>query len=182
MSMNLARSGEHTGYYKESITTTHSSSKGFEGFSLNPKLVKTLRDISFLHPTPIQAQAIPVVLSGNDLIGNAQTGTGKTAAFVLPLLTRLLAEPQTKFRASGPEVLILAPTRELAAQIHENTRTLAMGTGIRASVIYGGIRQGNKVRDLERNSPRILVATPGRLLDLVNQRYLKLSSVNVLVL
>lgn len=186
MSLELRQSGENSSFNKNTQIQSQEAKQGeingFAGFNLNPKLIKTLNEISFINPTPIQSQAIPVVLSGSDLIGNAQTGTGKTAAFVLPLLTKLMAVPYSVSQTFGPEVLILAPTRELAAQISENIRTLANGTGIRSSVIYGGVAQSNQIRDLDRNYPRILVATPGRLLDLINQRYLDLKSVNVLVL
>lgn len=155
---------------------------GFADLSLNPALLETLSKIGFSEPTPIQAKAIPVVLTGKDLIGNAQTGTGKTGAFVLPILTKLMADSLNGLRSSGPEVLILAPTRELASQIHDSVKTFARGTKINSSVIFGGVGQMAQTRDLERNFPRILVATPGRLLDLMGQGFIDLSSVNVLVL
>ncbi len=165
-----------------SMFSRRSETTGFAALNLPAVLLNALKEIGFTEPTPIQAQAIPVILEGHDLIGNAQTGTGKTGAFVLPILARLLADPDAKLSAQGPEVLILSPTRELANQINETVKALRRGTDIRSIVIFGGVGQSQQVSDLRRHHPRVLVATPGRLLDLVNQRLLNLSSISTLVL
>ncbi len=127
-------------------------------------------------PTPIQEAAIPAALRGRDIIGTAQTGTGKTAAFVLPILHKLLDGPR-----GTPRALIVTPTRELAEQIHEVIRDLATGTRIRSVTIYGGVGAGPQIKAL-REGVEILVACPGRLLDLVNQRVARLDRIEVLVL
>src|SRR5574338_1439688 len=126
--------------------------------------------------TPIQQAAIPAALRGRDIIGTAQTGTGKTAAFVLPILNKLLDGPR-----GIPRALIVTPTRELAEQIHQVVRALSAGTKLRSTTIYGGVGANRQIKAL-RDGVEILVATPGRLLDLVQQRYVKLQSIEVLVL
>src|SRR5688572_71188 len=126
--------------------------------------------------TPIQEAAIPAALRGRDIIGTAQTGTGKTAAFVLPILHRLLDGPR-----GMPRVLIVTPTRELAEQIHQVIRALSVGTQLRSMTIYGGVGANRQIKAL-KDGVDILVATPGRLLDLVQQRYVKLHKIEVLVL
>lgn len=126
--------------------------------------------------TPIQEAAIPAALRGRDIIGTAQTGTGKTAAFVLPILNRLLDGPR-----GTPRALIVTPTRELAEQIHQVTKTLAAGTGLKSVTIYGGVGADRQIKAL-RQGVEILVATPGRLLDLIQQRYIKTNHIEVLVL
>ncbi|MCP4721877.1 MAG: DEAD/DEAH box helicase, partial [Desulfobacteraceae bacterium] len=127
-------------------------------------------------PTPIQKEAIPSILEGRDILGLAQTGTGKTAAFVLPMLQRLLDGPRKKVRA-----LIVAPTRELAEQIHDDISKMAKQTGLRSISIYGGVGKHPQIRAI-RNGVEIIVACPGRLLDLLNDRAFSLSAVEVLVL
>lgn len=127
-------------------------------------------------PTPIQEAAIPAALRGRDLIGTAQTGTGKTAAFVLPILNKLLSG-----RRGAARALVVTPTRELAEQIHEVIRILAAGTGLRSTTIYGGVSASPQVKAI-RDGTEILVACPGRLLDLMNQRVVHLDHVEVLVL
>src|SRR5581483_3043161 len=107
----------------------------FEGLGLHPHLVKALRDLGYTRPTPIQAEAIPAALGGQDVIGAAQTGTGKTAAFLLPVLQGLIFTPNP----GRTKVLVLAPTRELAVQVEENLRQLAKHTAIRSIAIYGGV-------------------------------------------
>ena len=149
----------------------------FSELSLIEPLRRALETERYTRPTPIQEKAIPVVLDGRDLLGCAQTGTGKTAAFVLPILQRLAAEPGRR----GIRALVLAPTRELAAQIDERVAAYGRHLGIRHTVVFGGVSQFRQVRALERR-PSILVATPGRLLDLANQRLVDLSMVSVLVL
>jgi ATP-dependent RNA helicase RhlE len=134
----------------------------------------------YTHPTPIQTRAIPLLLEGRDLLGIAQTGTGKTAAFALPILQKLSSEkPSSQARAI--RALILAPTRELAIQIDASFATYGKYLGLRHTVIVGGVGQGNQVKALARGVD-ILIATPGRLLDLVEQRYVHLNSVQYLVL
>src|SRR5215469_1834624 len=135
---------------------------------------------SYREPTPIQAQAIPLILSGRDVLGIAQTGTGKTAAFGLPLLQRLAADR----RSAGPHAvraLILAPTRELAVQIHESLTGYGRHLGLRHAVVVGGINQNRQVDALRRGAD-VLVATPGRLLDLVKQKHVRLGAVSLFVI
>ncbi len=149
----------------------------FESFNLDPRLLAGVTHSGYTTPTPIQAAAIPLALSGADLIGIAQTGTGKTAAFVLPILQKLLqsgAHGQTR-------ALIITPTRELAEQIHELIRELGAKTKIKSATIYGGVSPVAQIRAL-KSGVEILVTCPGRLLDHVRQRYAKLGSVELLVL
>lgn len=126
--------------------------------------------------TPIQQAAIPAALRGRDIIGTAQTGTGKTAAFVLPILNKLLDSPR-----GMPRALIVTPTRELAEQIHQVVRALSAGTKLKSATIYGGVGANRQIKAL-REGVDILVATPGRLLDLMQQRYAKLERIEILVL
>ncbi|MGE5072321.1 MAG: DEAD/DEAH box helicase, partial [Anaerolineae bacterium] len=148
----------------------------FEQFALDSRLLGGIRKAGYESPTPIQEAAIPAALRGRDLVGTAQTGTGKTAAFVLPILHKLLDGPR-----GAPRCLIVTPTRELAEQIHEVIRHLAVGTKLRSTTIYGGVAMGPQVKAL-REGTDILVACPGRLLDLYTQRVLKLDKIEVLVL
>src|SRR5687767_3388804 len=126
--------------------------------------------------TPIQEAAIPAALRGRDIIGTAQTGTGKTAAFVLPILNKLLDGPR-----GVPRALIVTPTRELAEQIHQVVRALSAGTKLRGAAIYGGVGVNRQVKAL-KDGAEILVATPGRLLDLLQQRHARLERIEILVL
>ena len=126
--------------------------------------------------TPIQEAAIPAAIRGRDIIGTAQTGTGKTAAFVLPILNKLLDGPR-----GMPRALIVTPTRELAEQIHQVIRALSVGTRLRSATIYGGVTASRQIKALKEGA-EILVACPGRLLDLVQQRYVKLDRIEILVL
>lgn len=148
----------------------------FEHFSLDARLRAGIQDAGFTAPTPIQEQAIPHLLQGRDLLGLAQTGTGKTAAFVLPILQRLLTGPLRRVR-----VLIVAPTRELAEQIHQTIVVLGGHTRIRSATVYGGVSKGRQVEALRRG-PEIVVACPGRLLDLAGEGSIDLRQVEVLVL
>ncbi len=148
----------------------------FSELSLSPILKNNLAANGFVNPTPVQAEAIPAALAGSDIVATAQTGTGKTLAFVLPLLQSLIAAP-----GRGVGAVILTPTRELAIQIHEVFTTLAKGTGISATVVVGGLNEGAQLRDINRGA-RVLVATPGRLFDFLSRKLVKLSSVNVLIL
>ncbi len=149
---------------------------GFGRFRLDTTLERGLRAIGFDEPRPIQVDTIPACLEGRDVLGLAQTGTGKTAAFVLPILQRLIEEP-----GDGPLVLVLAPTRELAMQIDAETRALAKFTDVRTVTVFGGVSQHRQVQGLRRR-PEIVVGCPGRVLDLLQQGLLDLSEVETLVL
>ncbi|GAB4387453.1 MAG: DEAD/DEAH box helicase [Thermodesulfovibrionales bacterium] len=148
----------------------------FEEFNLHPRIAAGVKSAGFETPTPIQCQAIPEALAGRDVLGLAQTGTGKTAAFVLPILQRLLDGPRGRVRA-----LILTPTRELAEQTHDDIRTLGSKANIRSMTIYGGVGMNPQIKKLEAGV-EIIVACPGRLLDHMGQGLVDLSTVEVLVL
>ena len=150
----------------------------FEALGLSEALVRAVTDLGYTQPTPIQLQAIPPVLAGSDLMAGAQTGTGKTAAFVLPILQRLGTTPR-EHRA--PRVLILAPTRELAAQVEESVRDYGKHVNAKCAVIFGGVSIRPQFDALKRGVD-IVVATPGRLLDHVGQKTIDLSKIEVLVL
>ncbi|MCP8937849.1 DEAD/DEAH box helicase [Alsobacter sp. SYSU M60028] len=152
----------------------------FSDLGLAAPLQKALAAENYERPTPIQAQAIPHVLEGRDLLGVAQTGTGKTAAFALPILHRLAADARPTPR-KGCRCLVLSPTRELASQIADSFRAYGRFLRLTSTVVFGGVSIGKQVREMA-NGVDILVATPGRLLDLVNQRALSLSTVEILVL
>jgi ATP-dependent RNA helicase RhlE len=152
----------------------------FDGLGLSEPLRLALKAENYLKPTPIQAQAIPLLAEGRDLLGIAQTGTGKTAAFALPILHRL--STQRLQRSPGrPRALILAPTRELALQIDERFRAYGRKLHLRSTVIFGGVGQGQQVKALQQGVD-ILIATPGRLLDLYAQRHVSFDKVSILVL
>jgi len=148
----------------------------FKEFNFHPKVTAGIEVCGFTTPTPIQKQAIPAILEGRDILGLAQTGTGKTAAFALPLIQRLLDGPRKRVRA-----LIVAPTRELAEQINDDITRMAKHTGLRSISIYGGVGKQPQVKAI-RNGVEIIVACPGRLLDLLNDKAFSLSSVEALVL
>ena len=148
----------------------------FEQFSFDPRIAAGIKGAGYTVPTPIQEQAIPVALAGKDVLGLAQTGTGKTAAFVLPILQRLTKGPLNQTR-----VLILAPTRELADQINQTITSLSKKTKVRSITVYGGVGKMPQVTALRRGA-EIVVACPGRLLDLINGGDVNLSHVEVLVL
>jgi ATP-dependent RNA helicase RhlE len=155
----------------------------FSELRLSAPILRALEQEGYTTPTPIQQKAIPVVMAGSDVLGCAQTGTGKTAAFALPLLNRLMEAPVDK-AARGPRkarVLVLAPTRELAVQIGESFATYGRDTGLSGTVIYGGVSQFHQERALRRGVD-VIVATPGRLLDLMEQRLVDLSAIEALVL
>jgi ATP-dependent RNA helicase RhlE len=154
----------------------------FQVFGLSEPILRAVGSEGYTTPTPIQAQAIPHLLAGRDLLGCAQTGTGKTAAFALPILHRLGSGPQRpQGRPGRIRVLVLSPTRELAAQIGESFQAYGRHTGLRHTVIYGGVGQQPQTRAL-RQGVDILVATPGRLIDLMNQGFIDLGSVEIFVL
>ncbi len=148
--------------------------------ALLPQLQRAVADNGYSLPTPIHALAIPHVIKGRDLLGCAQTGTGKTAAFTLPILN-YLAQNKRKNRSGQPRILVLAPTRELAVQIGDSIASYSRHLRITYTVIFGGVSQNPQVRKL-RQSQDIVVATPGRLLDLIQQRHLCLDSIEVFVL
>ncbi len=152
----------------------------FNIFGLLPELLRALDEKGYNTPTPIQMEAIPFVLDGNDLLAASQTGTGKTAGFTLPLLQNLMQKGSRRNRLAIRS-LILAPTRELAIQIEESVRTYGKHLPLKSAVIFGGVNIQAQINRL-RNGTDIMVATPGRLLDLVNQKVVDLSAVEILVL
>ncbi|MCG7551234.1 DEAD/DEAH box helicase [Pseudoalteromonas sp. Of7M-16] len=151
----------------------------FSQLGLSQVLLNTLQSKGYQSPTPIQQQAIPAVLAGKDVMAAAQTGTGKTAAFTLPLIEQLLEAQQP--HANQARILVLAPTRELAIQIAENVETYSAGTRIRSTVVYGGVKINPQMMRL-RKGVDILIATPGRLLDLYQQNAVKFTELSALVL
>ena len=148
----------------------------FSEFNLDNRLQAGITRAGYITPTPVQVAAIPSAVAGRDIIGTAQTGTGKTAAFVLPILNKLLDGPRGRTRA-----LIVTPTRELAVQIEENIRALGARTNIRSATVYGGVSAAPQIKAL-RGGVEILVACPGRLLDLIQQGHARLGGIEVLVL
>ena len=155
----------------------------FEDLKLAPAIVKAVREHGYETPTAIQAEAIPMVLEGHDLLGGAQTGTGKTAAFVLPMLHKLSMNrsAQNKFGGTGIRALVLTPTRELAAQVEESVQTYGKFLQLSSTVIFGGVGMNPQISRVKKGVD-ILVATPGRLLDLLQQGVLDLGQVQMLVL
>jgi ATP-dependent RNA helicase RhlE len=152
------------------------SRMGFNSFGLSQHVMEGIRAMGYKEPTPIQLRAIPLLLSGRDVIGSAQTGTGKTAAFALPILSKLGAG-----RGSAPRCLILEPTRELAAQVETAIRDYSRFTNLNVAVVYGGVGYG-KQNDALKRGVDIVVATPGRLLDHIQQRTLSLDRIEFLIL
>ena len=148
----------------------------FDSFSLHPRILSNIAALGYKTPTPIQAQSIPPILSGQDVMGLAQTGTGKTAAFMLPIIQRLIDGPRACVRA-----LVVAPTRELAQQIHDAIGELCQGTGLRSVTLYGGVNIKSQIKSMAQGV-EIIVACPGRLLDHLEQKTVNLSKVEVLVL
>ncbi|MGV9200777.1 MAG: DEAD/DEAH box helicase, partial [Promethearchaeia archaeon] len=158
-----------------------SSDISFSDLDLIPELLRAVDDAGYIEPTPIQIKAIPLVFKGRDLLGCAQTGTGKTAAFALPILQRLVKTSKKTHKKRRIKVLVIAPTRELAIQIKDSFNTYGKYTGLTSTVIYGGVGQHPQVQQLKRGVD-IVAATPGRLLDLMRQGHVDLSSVEVFVL
>jgi len=152
----------------------------FKSLNLSSKILNALDEKGYTHPTPIQLQAIPHLLEGRDLLGIAQTGTGKTAAFALPILNNLSTSTR-RIRHGCIRALILSPTRELASQIAENITRYGKNMGLSNTVIYGGVNINTQIKTLQRGVD-IVVATPGRLLDLANQGYVNISQVEIFVL
>ena len=153
----------------------------FASLNLAQPLMRAIADAGYTKPTPVQAQAIPLVLAGGDLLAGAQTGTGKTAGFTLPILHLLSAKPAANPRPGRPRCLILVPTRELAAQVEESVQTYGKYLPLKSMVMFGGVNINPQMKAL-RGQVDILVATPGRLLDHVGQKTLDLSGVEILVL
>ena len=149
------------------------STQDFYGLGIAPTLLERLDALGFKHPTPIQFKAIPIATSGEDVVGIAQTGTGKTLAFSIPLLQQMSAK--------GKKGLILLPTRELATQVVETLTKLAGPLGLRTALLIGGANVNPQIKQL-RAKPHVIVATPGRLIDLMDQKQVKLDQVGVLIL
>src|SRR5580698_1510697 len=154
--------------------------ENFNGFGLAAPLVNAVTQMGYSKPTPIQAQAIPALMAGRDLIGIAQTGTGKTAAFALPILNHLLANPRPAPRG-GARVLVLSPTRELASQIAQSFKDLSAGLPFAIAVVFGGVPHGAQIKALAKGLD-VLVATPGRLVDHMDARVAQLRDVEFFVL
>lgn len=152
----------------------------FDQFNFHPDIRSGIDAAGYTEATPVQEKTIPSILEGKDVIGLAQTGTGKTAAFVIPILQHLVTRPSGRAPGS-PKALIMAPTRELAEQIHENIRMLAVHTSVKSMAVYGGAKKNPQIRDL-RNGVDIVVACPGRLIDLLNENALTLKAAKTLVL
>jgi ATP-dependent RNA helicase RhlE len=153
----------------------------FETLGLAPALLRALADQGYTEPTPIQTAAIPVALAGRDLLAGAQTGTGKTAAFALPLLDRMYISARRAAQPKTPRALVLTPTRELAAQVHDSVRTYGRHLGVKSTTVFGGVGMPAQV-DALRRGVEILVATPGRLIDHIERRSVNLSGIEILVL
>ena len=155
-------------------------SNSFKTLGFAPQLEKLIEANGFTSPTPIQMKAIPLVRQGYDLLAAAQTGTGKTAAFVLPMLQKMIEEP-TLYQKRVPRVLVLTPTRELAAQVGETILSLGKDLGVRSAVVFGGVGINPQKAAIAKGLD-FLVATPGRLLDLMNQGFADLSKTHILIL
>ncbi len=158
-----------------------STERSFADLGLAEPLLRALDSAGYQHPTPIQVQAIPDVLKGGDLLAAAQTGTGKTAGFTLPILQRLSSTDAPRAGNGRPRCLVLTPTRELAAQVHESVKTYGRNLKMRSMTIFGGVNMNPQIKAL-RDRMDIVVATPGRLLDHANQKTIDLSGVEILVL
>jgi len=153
----------------------------FENLKIIEPILKALKKEKYTVPTSIQEKAIPLILNKNDVLGSAQTGTGKTAAFAIPILQHLFLDRQRKSKPQKINSLIITPTRELAIQIAESFTTYGQFTGIKNTVVFGGVKQGPQTKAL-RKGVDVLVATPGRLLDLIDQGFIKLNNVEYFVL
>jgi len=176
---------EMTDAAPENITSTDTrplTDVCFDHFALHPLLLQGLTDAGFVRLTPIQALTLPLTLEGKDIAGQAQTGTGKTLAFLVTILNRLLSQPaHAERRASDPRAVVLAPTRELAIQIEKDAVSILRQTGLRIALIYGGVDY-DKQRELLKSGCDIVVATPGRLIDYVKQHVVNLGSVDIVVM
>jgi ATP-dependent RNA helicase RhlE len=154
----------------------HQPVSGFNTFKLSDPIQRGIAAAGFIEPRPVQTQTVPAALEGRDILGLAQTGTGKTAAYALPVLERLATS-----QSAAPRALVVTPTRELAAQVAEEIRRLARFTRVRVATLFGGVSARSQVTELRRR-PEVIVACPGRLLDLMGQGFVKLGGVEVLVL
>jgi len=152
----------------------------FSDLGLNPIILKSVELAGYTHPTPIQRLAIPVALKNGDILGTAQTGTGKTAAFALPILHKLSTDDRWS-KSKNPRALILSPTRELAVQIGENIKAYSAGLNLKSLIVFGGVSEQSQIQAL-KNGVDILIATPGRLLDLLERRFMNLKEIQVFVL
>ena len=153
----------------------------FQDLKITAPILKALAAEGYTHPTPIQQQAIPILLRKRDLLGWAQTGTGKTAAFAIPILQHLHLDQRRETNRRKIRALVVTPTRELAIQIDESFTAYGRFTSIRNTVIFGGVKQGTQVQALQRGVD-VLIATPGRLLDLMNQGIITLKDIEYFVL
>src|SRR5579863_7654359 len=153
----------------------------FSDLVSSPVLRKNLAAQGFVTPTPIQAQAIPPAMLGHDVVATAQTGTGKTLAFALPILASLIGESSGKPLTPGPQALILSPTRELALQIHEAFLLLSPGTGVRAAAVVGGMSEASQLKSI-RQGAHVIIATPGRLCDFLDRKLVGLAAIRIVVL
>ncbi len=149
----------------------------FNRFNLDARLLKNVQAMDFEEPTPIQSATIPAALDGRDILGSAETGTGKTAAFLLPLLQKLISTSRTR----EPRALIVVPTRELALQVAEQAQKLSHNTGLRITTVYGGVGYGPQEQAL-RKGVDVVIATPGRLIDHLEKRNVNFLSLQALVL
>ena len=165
------------------VAATPAADVKFADFGLSPLILRALTDQGYVHPTPIQAQAIPVLLQGRDVMGAAQTGTGKTAGFALPIIQMLLAHASASMSPARHPVraLILTPTRELAVQVAENVKAYAQHTPLRSTVVFGGMDMKGQTTIL-KGGVEIVIATPGRLLDHIEQKNISLGQVQMLVM
>ena len=164
------------------MSKTHLTEQKFSDFALHPKVVEALDSKGFQYCTPIQALALPFTLSGRDVAGQAQTGTGKTMAFLTSTFHHLLSYPAAEGRqVNQPRALILAPTRELAVQIHADAEPLTASTGLKLGLAYGGDGYDKQLKVLEQGVD-ILVATTGRLIDYAKQNHVNLGAIQVMVL
>jgi ATP-dependent RNA helicase RhlE len=173
------RSGRSAKYSRQATnpaSQANGASVSFAQLNLSPGLLQTAKRMGYTRPTPIQHEAIPLLLAGRDLLASAATGSGKTAAFLFPILHRLKDRPRGSTRA-----LVLTPTRELAAQILDHFRALSAGTGLRAAAVYGGVAQAPQMKAF-RTGTDVIIATPGRLLDHFQHSYAKLAGLEFLVL
>ena len=152
----------------------------FKDFGFSEELLRAIAEENYREPTSVQQMAIPVVLDGHDMLVSAQTGTGKTAGFTLPMLHRLSLRPKSRAQHSV-RALILTPTRELAAQVEQSVRTYGKYLPLKSTIVFGGVNINTQIKILRRGVD-ILVATPGRLLDLVSQKAVDLSKVEILIL
>ncbi len=153
----------------------------FKDLHLIEPILRAVEDEGYTHPTPIQEQSIPILLKGKDLLGCAQTGTGKTASFAIPILQHIYLDKQQNKGARTVKALIVTPTRELAIQIADSFTSYGKHTGIKNTVIFGGVKQGQQTNAL-RAGVDVLVATPGRLLDLIQQGFITLKYIEYFVL